>query len=86
MRVEKEKLKVNISCEDGSLIKGLVHINPGERLIDFLNDQKEYFIAVTNAEFYNIKEIHSFRLVNEMSKKKNLVVLNKNSIKLVEAI
>lgn len=49
MRVEKEKRKVNITCLDNSLIKGFVHINPGERIIDFINDQKENFIAVTES-------------------------------------
>jgi hypothetical protein len=37
MKVEKEKRKAVIVCTDGSLVKGLVHINPGERMIDFLN-------------------------------------------------
>ncbi len=84
MRIEKEKRKVNIICEDGSLIKGTVHINPGERLIDFVNDDKEDFIIVTEVEFYNIKEIHSFRLLEEIRKKRNMIVLNKASVKLIE--
>ncbi len=86
MRVEKEKRKVIIVCVDGSLVKGFVHINPGERIIDFFNDVKESFIAVTSAEFYNIKEIHSFSLFSELKKKKNVVVLNKSAIKLVEEL
>ncbi len=84
MKIEKEKLSVCIVCVDGSLLRGFVHINPGERLIDFLNDQKEDFIAVTNASLHNIKEIHSFKLVNEMAKKKNAVILNKSAIQLME--
>ena len=86
MKVEKDKLSVMITCEDGSLVKGYVHINPGERLIDFINDEKEEFIVVTQAEFYNIKEIHSFRLFNEARKKKTMIILNKTSIKLFEEI
>lgn len=86
MKVEKDKLSVMITCEDGSLVRGNVHINPGERLIDFINDEKEEFIAVTQAEFYNIKEIHSFRLFNEARKKKSMVILNKTSVKLIEEI
>jgi ribonucleotide monophosphatase NagD (HAD superfamily) len=86
MKVEKEKRKAVIVCTDGSLVKGLVHINPGERMIDFLNDLKEGFIAVTNVEFYNIKEVHSFRLFEEMRKRKDMVILNKSAIKLVEQL
>ena len=86
MRVEKEKHKVSIICEDGSLVKGLVHINPGERMVDFFNDEKESFIAVTDVHFYNIKDIHSFRLISDISKKKQAVILNKAAIKLVEEI
>lgn len=86
MRIEKEKRKVNVICEDGSLVKGFVHINPGERMLDFFNDSKENFIAVTNAEFYNIKEIHSFKLFSEIAKKKNAIILNKSCIKLVEEV
>lgn len=86
MKIQKEKLKVGITCEDGSLLKGFVHINPGERLIDFLNDSKRNFIAVTNVEFFNLKEIHSFKLFNEASRKRNVVILNKNYVKLVEEL
>ncbi len=86
MKIEKDKRKVNIVCEDGSLIKGFVHINPGERMIDFINDAKEAFIAVTEVEFYNIKEIHSFKLFSEMTKNKKAIVVNKISIKLIEEL
>lgn len=84
MKVEREKRKVSIICEDGSLVNGTIHITPGQRISDFINDEKRRFIVVTNAEFYNIKEIHSFRLFNEMRKKKSAVVLNIDSIKLIE--
>lgn len=86
MKIEKDKRQVNIVCEDGSLIKGFVHINPGERMIDFINDTKEVFIAVTEVEFYNIKEIHSFKLFSEMTKNKKAIVVNKTSIKLIEEL
>jgi ribonucleotide monophosphatase NagD (HAD superfamily) len=86
IRVEKEKRKVTVFCTDGTLISGFVHINPGERILDFLNDAKEEFIAVTSAEFRNVPEIHSFKLVNEFKKKKSIVVLNKSTVKMVEEI
>lgn len=86
MKVEKEKLRVCIICNDGSLIKGCVHLNLGERMLDFLNDEKEDFIAVTNVEFYNFKEVHSFRLFGEMAKRKNTAFLNKSAIKTIEQL
>jgi hypothetical protein len=86
MRVEKEKRKVSIICQDNLLVEGYIHINPGERVIDFFNDTRESFIAITNAEFSNLKEIKSFKLIEEMLKKQNAVILNKETIKLVEEI
>ncbi len=86
MRVEKEKRKVSVICHDNLLVEGFVHINPGERIIDFLNDTRESFIAITNAEFSNLKEIKSFKLITEMLKKNNAIILNKSTIKLVEEI
>ncbi|MFA5145307.1 MAG: hypothetical protein WC723_04825 [Candidatus Omnitrophota bacterium] len=50
MKVEKEKHKVCITCIDGSLVNGFVYINPGERITDFLNDQKKNFIAITESD------------------------------------
>jgi len=86
MRVEKEKRKVSIICQDNLLVEGFIHINPGERVIDFFNDTRESFIAITNAEFSNLKEIKSFKLISEMLKQQNAVILNKDTIKLVEEI
>jgi len=86
MRVEKEKHKVNIICQDGSVVKGFVHINPGERIVDFFNDCKECFIAVTDVEFSNLKEVHSFKLLDEMRKKRKCIILNKVAIKLIEEL
>ncbi len=86
VKIEKEKHKVNIVCTDGSFVKGFVHIDPGLRLMDFLNNQEDAFVAVTNAEFSNVREVHSFTMVNEFRKKKDLIFLNKASIKLIEEI
>jgi len=84
MRVEKQKEKVMIICNDGSMIKGFVHINPGERLLDFLNDEKENFVAVTSVEFQNVATVHSFKIYSELSKKRNSIVLNKSVIRWME--
>jgi len=86
MRVEKEKRRVHIICNDQSLLTGFVHINQGERVIDFLNDDKETFIIVTNAEFQNVGNVHSFQLYNDLTKRRSVIVLNKSSVKWVEEI
>jgi hypothetical protein len=83
MRIDKEKRKISIICVDGSSVKGIVHINPGERVLDFINDMREKFIAITNAEFFYAEDIQSFRLTKSL-KKKELVILNKSSIKWIE--
>jgi len=82
MRVEKEKRRVSIICHDGSMVKGTIHINPGERPLDFFNDQKEAFIPVTDAEVFNAKG----NLIVQKSEKKTTVILNKTAIRLVEEI
>ncbi|MCM8780852.1 MAG: hypothetical protein NC908_02885 [Candidatus Omnitrophica bacterium] len=84
MRIEKEKHKVNIICQDGSFIKGVVHINPGERLSDFINDSDKNFIVITNAEFYYMSEPRSFSLMSKLLLKRDFVLLNKSAIKLIE--
>jgi hypothetical protein len=86
MRVEKEKRKVTIIGLDDSLLSGFVHINPGERVIDFFNDEKESFIAVTDALFQNLGPVHSFKLYNDLLKKRPMVILNKSTIKWIEEV
>lgn len=86
MRVEKEKHDVVIYCVDGSTINGFVHINPGERVIDFINDQKESFIAVTKSVCENFQEVKSFRLAGKLKCKKDLLILNKSAIKYIDEI
>ncbi len=86
MKVDKVRHKVNIMCKDGSLVKGYIHLNEGERILDFLNDQKEAFFAVTNAEFSNVKEIHSFKLLNDITKRRNVIFLSKSAVKMLESI
>jgi hypothetical protein len=83
MKIEKDKRKVCIICEDGTLVTGTVHINPGERLLDFFNDQKETFIPVTESEVCNPEEKDKSQI---LCKKKDTIILNKTSIKFVEEL
>ncbi len=80
MKVEKQKLKVHIISEEALSISGLVHINPGERLIDFLNNHDENFIAVTEARFSGPGALL------RIGRSKDVVLVNKQSIKLIEKL
>jgi hypothetical protein len=82
MKIEKDKRKVSIVCQDGSLISGYVHIFQGERLMDFINDQKETFIPVTNCAFINSKQMKVFHLFGRRTK--DTVLLNKSAILFVK--
>lgn len=84
MKVPKDKVKVTISCVDGTFVKGFVYVSEGLRLLDFMNSTDAGFIVVTDAAFQNIKEVHSFQLLMAMNKKKSVIVLNKSAIKWVE--
>jgi hypothetical protein len=80
MRIEKERRKVNIICHGTFLVRGLIHINPGERILDFINDSRESFIAVTEVEFYRTKENNFLSLGSKPFSKKASLVLNKAAI------
>jgi hypothetical protein len=86
LKIEKEKRYVRVICWDGFTVKGYMHVHPGERVIDFLNNDKDKFIAVTTAEYCYMKEVRSFRLTHETKDKKEVVVLNKESVALIEEI
>ena len=84
MKVPVERYKVNIVCVDRTILKGVIFVDEGLRVNDFLNITKENFIAVTDAEFSNIGEM-PFHLEREvLSKKKGTIILNKTSIKWLE--
>jgi len=83
MKIEKEKRKVNIVCNDGSWIKGFIHINPGERTSDFINDSREIFIVITSVEFY-IGKAQTFKVPPKPADKTNTILLNKSVIKWLE--
>jgi hypothetical protein len=84
MKIEKDKRKVTIVCKDGSFISGYVHIFQGERMKEFINDPKESFIPITNATFYNAKQINLFKIFSR--KAKDTVLLNKSAILLIKEI
>ncbi|MDP2924307.1 MAG: hypothetical protein Q8O30_11435 [Candidatus Omnitrophota bacterium] len=84
MKIPKERVKVNIFCNDGTFVRGFVHISEGLRLLDFINHESATFVVVTEAEFQNLKEVHSFSLLMALSKRKSTIILNKSSIKWIE--
>jgi hypothetical protein len=86
MKVPKEKVRVNIFCVDATVVKGYIYVSEGLRLLDFMNSENAGFVVVTEAEFQNIKEIHSFQLLTAMNKKKSTVILNKSAIKWIEEV
>ncbi|MDP2906119.1 MAG: hypothetical protein Q8O22_07455 [Candidatus Omnitrophota bacterium] len=83
--MEKEVRRVSVFLRDGTCIAGNIHINPGERVIDFFNDSKEAFIVVTDAEFQGHSHMRSFRLYagNKIGKKGRSLILLKNAIKFI---
>jgi len=86
MKIPKERVKVRIICQDGSLLLGYIYIPEGLRILDFLNDKEEKFIIVTDCFFQNIAEVHSFKLINELTKKRGAIFLNKDAIKWIEEL
>ena len=86
LKIDKEKHRVSIICLDGSSLKGTVHINPGERVLDYFNDNRESFIALTHVEFFYSEDVQSFKLPTKSLQKKDFVILSKASIKWVEEV
>ncbi|MDD4294932.1 MAG: hypothetical protein PHP69_05415 [Candidatus Omnitrophica bacterium] len=86
MKVPKKKVEVRIICRDHCVIEGMVYLYEGMRIIDSLNSKDEKFIAVTDAKVSNIENIRSFRLITEMSEKKELLILSKSAVQWMEPI
>ncbi len=86
MKVPTDQYRALIVCNDGKLIKGFVYVPQGLRLLDFLNDTKENFIAITDARFPSAMEMYTLRLYRETRGKSKLIFLNKNAVKWVEEI
>lgn len=85
MRIEKDKRKVVI-CLDRSVITGVIHINPGERISDFVNHTGADFLIVTNAELKTIGEVSVFKLFKGSVMKKGTIFLNKASINWIQEV
>lgn len=85
MRIDKDKRRVKIICNVGNFVIGFIHINPGERVSDFLNSTKDSFIVVTDAVVRD-SLINYFKLANtgKAGKKSKDIILNKSVIKWVE--
>ena len=86
MLVEKDRYLVNIFCVDGSFIKGLIHVSPGLRILDSLNSQKDNFVAVVNAEIFNLREGELEALGMTSHEKGQTIILNKSTVKWMEEI
>jgi hypothetical protein len=67
MRVEKEKRHVRIVFANGTEMEGDVHINPGERISDFLNRAKDEFVALTNASFPGSQAAGRSLIINKVA-------------------
>ena len=72
MKIPKDKYKILINCLDGCRVEGCIHVPQGLRMLDYLNDEKEGFVPVTEAKIRK-KEV-------------SVIMLNKNAIKWVEEI
>ena len=86
MKTGKNRQKVGIFCNDDTCIKGNVYLNEGERMLDFINDARKKFVAVTEAEFFFSHNIRSFKLASKARLIKKFIILNKSNIKWIEEI
>ena len=86
MKQPTTKRKVNVICVDRTVVKGMIHVPEGLRVIDFLNEAKNNFIVITNSQFSNIGEL-PFRLDKEIfNKDRGTIFINKSSVKwMIEA-
>jgi hypothetical protein len=84
MKVPKEKHRVSIVCTDRTVLQGIIFVDEGLRVSDFLNATRDRFIIVSEASFSNLGKM-SFHLNKAvLSKKAGTVILNKLSIKWME--
>jgi len=82
MKVIKEQREVELVLVDGNILTGKVHINPGERIFDFINDSREDFIVVSETNF--LKKPLGY--IQKKNLSENTIILNKVAIKWIEEI
>lgn len=85
MKIPKMKFKVNIICSDDSYITGFMHVDEGYRLLDFLNETKKEFLALTEVSFKSFLKKSSLK-AKEKGIKKDFILLNRKAIKWVEEV
>ncbi len=83
--IPKVKLRVKVTCLDGSCFFGFLHVDEGYRLLDFINEAKKKFIALTEVRF-KVSKKDFFKLYLNSRTKKETIFLNKESIKWIEEI
>ena len=82
----KEKVKVLIALRDNIILRGGIHINQGERVLDFINDIRESFIAVTEVEVFHPSRLNPLVLPRRATDKKKTLVVIKSAILWIEEI
>ncbi|MDP2940912.1 MAG: hypothetical protein Q8N85_01465 [Candidatus Omnitrophota bacterium] len=84
--IEAQKHHIEVLCNDGVLIKGLLNVFGERRLVETLNSSAEQFLMLSDVEISYPEEIRSFKLTNRAVYKKESIILNKSDIKWVERI
>lgn len=86
MKVPKIERRVRILCLGGSLIYGMIHISEGLRVSDSLNDTRETFLAVTQAQIADKNCSVDQQNCEEAGVKKEIVMVNKTAIEWIEEV
>ena len=84
MRIEKQQVPVRIYCDNGILIRGLIYIAEGQRVLDFANDVDDAFIPVTKIEVFFTKGAKVVRAKSKLMAEKEVIILNKTMIRWIE--
>ncbi len=86
MKVPKRECRVNISCLGGTLICGTMHISEGLRALDSLNDARENFFAVTQAQVKHKNLSINGQSLEGFEGEKEIIMVSKSAIEWVEEI
>jgi len=73
---------------DGSSAMGYINIGSGENLADFMNDPRNAFVTLNEAEiYYEAREVASFKLVRRVAvSRKPKLIMQKASVAWLEEI